>query len=207
MNTEARNAYFEKLMNEGNYIGAYHFVRNSTLGDIQVVEYTGVVIQRLVEELSAQAGNKEKQVYYRSLLIWILQDTPGLARIYKEQMRAVFGSKDSAWNMFGKMHDFASTGASGQEFTDRVKRTAETIKEQVEAAAEKIKEGKTEEVVKDFFSFAEKGVKEGMKQFSSVLEGFSKARDEYRKQDEQEKTHQDQDDEESRNAAKDNGPT
>ena len=89
MSEEDTIILIEKLLEERNYLSAYLCLKETSLPRERELEYTGKIVQDILNELGYSSGrrNKEKVYFYRSLLLMIFQDIPGLARIYRRQLQ------------------------------------------------------------------------------------------------------------------------
>jgi hypothetical protein len=95
MNTDDK-AFFEELLAEGNYLGAAEFLKNIDLPRARRAAHTGKIVQAVIRELgSARTRNdRERVVFLRSVLAWLLKEYPGLASLYREQLRLATGGSD-----------------------------------------------------------------------------------------------------------------
>jgi hypothetical protein len=88
--------FYDELIEDGNYLGAAQFLREIDLPRARRSAYTGKIVQAVIRDLgSARSKNdREKVVYLRSVLAWLLKEYPGLASIYREQLRLATGGRD-----------------------------------------------------------------------------------------------------------------
>ena len=82
---------FDKNIAEANYLAAYAFAQSQGRDKQAQAANIGKLAQALVKQLSADRAkdDKEQLMFHRSLLSYVLRDFPGLASLYREQIRSV----------------------------------------------------------------------------------------------------------------------
>ncbi|MGI9257152.1 MAG: hypothetical protein ACR2PY_09495 [Salinispira sp.] len=99
MNTEHYDV-FENLLSSRNYIGAAQYLKELLSEEIlkkaDYSAHTGRIVEAVVGDLDSARSdaNRERTVYLRSILSWLLKDYPNLSSIYREQLRNASGSAD-----------------------------------------------------------------------------------------------------------------
>lgn len=150
-------------LEEQNYIGACLFLKNEELPDDARYEITGEVAKQVVDRLSVEK-NKEKILYLRSILVWLFKDVPGLATVYREQLRLASGDGNIMREFMKGARTFADVATGGE---------SEAFGEKVEDVAENLRPDVIQEKVKDFFSDAGIDVDEGIKKARDFFESLS----------------------------------
>ena len=82
-------ARFDALVQTENWLGAWTYVKAKVNDKTEESVLIGTLANGLQKSLSAarQKDDKERMAYLRSLLAWTLRDYPGLASLYREQLR------------------------------------------------------------------------------------------------------------------------
>jgi len=175
---ENKTAYLDKLIEQGNFLAAYLFLSESSFNKEEKIEYTGKIVHYILDNLSSSSvrRSKEKVYFYRSLLIQILTDVPGLARIYRRQLRLA-QEASSPFDFLKGIKDLASFSGDKEELKERIEDAMEDFSEKLEDTAEDISDGSIDNSLKDFLSVAEDGIKEGFKGFSDFLKTVIKPQD------------------------------
>jgi len=80
---------FDSLVRLENWLGAWTYVKACAIDRTEESALIGTMANGLQKSLTAarQKDDREKMAYLRSLLAWILRDYPGLASLYREQIR------------------------------------------------------------------------------------------------------------------------
>lgn len=150
-------------LEEGNYVAACLFIKNETLPNDVSYEITGEIAKHVVEKLAVEK-NKEKILYLRSILVWLFKDVPGLASVYREQLRLASGGPNFTREFMKGVRDFADIATGGG---------SEAFGEKVEEASENLKPEAIQEKVKDFFADAGLDVDEGIQKARDFFETIS----------------------------------
>lgn len=95
MNSDDK-AFFQELLEDGNYLGAAQFLREQDMNASRRGAYMGQVVQQVINDLgrARSKNDRERVVFLRSALAWMLKDFPGLASVYREQLRLANGGND-----------------------------------------------------------------------------------------------------------------
>ncbi|MBN2737454.1 MAG: hypothetical protein JXR70_10775 [Spirochaetales bacterium] len=153
------------MLEEKNFLGAYLLIKAYGGDEILKLEFTGKLVQRVIDELSkaARLRNKETVSYLRSLLLMIFEEVPSLSRIYRQQLR----QDNPNPGLLDFLNPFKDFPQNQDELNDNIKDTVDGIKKNIE--------DNTDDRVKDFFKQAEKGISDGFNQFSSFINDISKS--------------------------------
>ncbi|MBN2443322.1 MAG: hypothetical protein JXJ04_18320 [Spirochaetales bacterium] len=160
----------EKFLEDRNYLSAYLGLKESSLSRERELEFTGKITQHIITELGYSSGRKDKEkvYFYRSLLLMIFQDIPGLARIYKRQLQSS-RELDSPMDFLKHIKNFNNLATDNSDLKETINDTIEDISEKIEDAKDDMEENRLDESVKDLFSIAEESIKEGVKGFNDFL--------------------------------------
>jgi hypothetical protein len=166
----------EKLLEQRNYLSAYLCLKETSLPREAEIEYTGKIVQNILNELGYSTGrrDKEKVYFYRSLLLMIFQDVPGLARIYRRQLQFA-QSPESPLAFLKHLRALSDLSANKDDLRESIEDTIEDISEKIEDTREEVHDGRLDESVKDLFSFAEDSIKQGLKGFNEFINKITSA--------------------------------
>ena len=175
MPEEETITFINKLLEQRNYLSAYLSLKETSVSREAELEYTGKIVQDILSELSYSTGrrNKEKVYFYRSLLLMIFQDIPGLARIYRRQLQLAH-EPESPLAFLKHLRALTDFSKDKNDIKESIEDTIEDISEKIEDAQEDIKDGRLDESVKDLFSFAEDSIKQGLKGFNEFIKRITK---------------------------------
>jgi hypothetical protein len=164
----------EKFIAERNYLSAYISLKEGTLSREKEIEYIGKITQNILTDITYSTGrkNKEKVYYYRSLLLMIFQEVPGLARVYRHQLQESRGL-DSPLNILKQLKNLADITTDNTELKESIENAIEDISDKIEDVKEDIEDKNLDEPIKDIFSLAEEGIKEGLKGFNNFLKNIT----------------------------------
>jgi hypothetical protein len=117
-------------LEDKNYVAACLFLKNEGMPEDALYEITGEVARKVVDDLASEK-NKEKILYLRSILGWLFKDVPGLATVYREQLRLASGGSGIMRDFARGFRDFAdvTTGGASEEVADNLR--PEVIQEKV----------------------------------------------------------------------------
>lgn len=183
MTQEELKGYIEAAIDDGNYLSAYMTLqrekqKDGALGEQEVIDFTGRIVERIIDDLSRlpKRENRERIVYLRSLLVWIFKDVPGLSGVYREQLRILTGQTGPIADLLKTLNLRGVSNITGNEdaVADEVEDVVDTIKQNLEDVAEKVRTGDVNEQVRDFFTAAESGVRQGIRQLNDVLRSFNR---------------------------------
>ncbi|MBN2509686.1 MAG: hypothetical protein JXB03_05390 [Spirochaetales bacterium] len=158
-----------RLISEKNYIGAYTLARAEK--DLQT-EYAGTIAQAVVDELGSlpSRGNRERVYYLRSILLWIFRDVPGLAPMYRSQVReGIFA--DSSPDMLKMLYQFAA--ASTRTVPRTADEAAEGVKETFDTVVDDITSGRADEKMRSFMDAAGEGLAAGLRGMSDFMDALA----------------------------------
>jgi hypothetical protein len=150
-------------LEDKNYIAACLYLKNEEIETEVKHEITGAVATRVIDDLS-QETNREKILYLRSILVWLFKDVPGLATVYREQLRLASGSQAFMRDLFRGARSFVDAATGG---------TSESVGEKVEEAADNLRPDVIQEKVKDFFSQAGVDVDDGIKKAQDFFDSLA----------------------------------
>ena len=155
-------------LKEQNYIAACLFLKNEELPDDARYEATGEVAKGVIDDLASEK-NKEKILYLRSILVWLFKDIPGLASVYREQLRLASDNPNIVRDFMKGVRTFSDIATGG---------ASETVGEKVDDMAENLRPEAIQEKVKDFFSDAGLDIDEGIKKAQDFFDTLSGRREE-----------------------------
>ncbi len=170
--TEFNASALEKNLEDKNFLAAYLILKDSTISRQEVWEYTGKIVTSIIQEMGSSGSKSEKNLYYRSLLLLIFEDVPGLSRIYGRQLRLLEESRAS-FDILKNLRNLVDAAKDKEELKLQIENTFENIKETIEDTTQNIQDGTTQKHMDDFFYVAGEGIKEGLKAFSSFLSNMS----------------------------------
>ena len=150
-----------------NYIAACLYLKNEEIPADTRYEITGVVAARIVDDLSVEKS-KEKVLYLRSILAWLLKDVPGLAATYREQLRLASGNQAFMQDILRGVRNFADAATGG---------ASESVNEKVEEAADNLRPEVIQEKVRDFFSQAGVDIDDGIKRAQDFFDNLAGRRE------------------------------
>ncbi|MEW5815810.1 MAG: hypothetical protein AB1798_10515 [Spirochaetota bacterium] len=166
----------EALIDGGNYLAAYLKIKNLPEDDPKKDELAGRVVMKIVEDLgNAQKKDAEEKVFYlRSLLIWIFKDVPGLSLIYRDQLKSSRKSSQPVLDFFNTLKEIGERPLQPQDVAQKIEETVLNIKQNIDDAAQRLNNDEVREQVRDLFTLAETGVREGLKQVSDIIDMIAK---------------------------------
>ncbi|MBN1686651.1 MAG: hypothetical protein JW852_08350 [Spirochaetales bacterium] len=150
-----------------NYIAACLYLKNEEIPDDAKYEITGEVAARVIDDLAAEK-NKEKILYLRSILVWLFREVPGLASVYREQLRLASGGQGMMRDFLRGVRTFADVASGG---------ATESVQEKAEEAAENLRPEVIQEKVKDFFSHAGVDIDDGIKRAQEFFDNLAGRRE------------------------------
>ena len=163
---------FNEYLNEENYIAAYSNLKESGLSRQDRNELAGLIVKDIIKDLEAlpPRGNNEKKTFLRSLLLWVFRDYPGLAMLYKGQIRS--GSPDRS--LFGLLNDLSDPEKAKERVAVEMENLADNVKQGLEDTADDLKSGRAQDKVKDFIDQAETNVREGIRNIAEIFDAVNK---------------------------------
>lgn len=166
MNNEHVLQLVKDYLKEKNYLAACLTLKNIEMDDIDKYELTGEVAKYVVSDLAAEK-NREKILYLRSVLVWLFKDVPGLASVYREQLRMASGTPNPVRDFMRGVQTFSDLATGGKSVD---------VEEAVDGMSEALKPEAIQEKVKDFFSQAGVDIDEGIKRATDFFEAFGTGR-------------------------------
>ena len=153
----------KSYLEDRNYIAASLFLKNEEIPDDTRYEITGEVAARVVDDLATEK-NKEKILYLRSILVWLFKDVPGLASVYREQLRLASGNPGLMRDFLRGVRNFADVTTGG---------ASESMNEKAEEVADNLRPEVIQEKVKDFFSQAGVDIDDGIKKAQDFFDSLA----------------------------------
>ena len=166
MGDENVSQLVKDYLREKNYLAACLTLKNIELDDIDKYELTGEVAKYVVSDLASEK-NREKVLYLRSVLVWLFKDVPGLASVYREQLRMASGTHNPVRDFVRGVQTFSDIATGGKSVD---------MEETVDDIAENLKPEAIQEKVKDFFSQAGVDIDEGIKRASDFFDALGMKR-------------------------------
>ncbi|MFW5737437.1 MAG: hypothetical protein ACOC6J_06000 [Spirochaetota bacterium] len=167
-------AHLTRLVSDRNYLGAQLYLREADLERDERNELLGMLATAVVDELSrTRRDDRERIVYLRSVLAWILREVPGLGSMYREQLRSSAGGGDVVSQFARGMRTFGDVAAGRTSFTD----AADEARHNFEEATERFRSGESSDQMNDFLSSAEKGIRDGLDQLGAFFQALNEDRE------------------------------
>ncbi|MBN1646689.1 MAG: hypothetical protein JW874_01535 [Spirochaetales bacterium] len=164
---------YEQLLAEGNYIAAYSNLKEEKLERNERNELAGLMVNDILKDLDAQPAknNPERRKVLRSLLLWIFRDYPGLAQIYKSQIRA--GASENR-NLLSLLGDLSNPETAKERVSEEMDNLMDNVRQNLDDTAEDIKSGRAQDKVRDFIDQAETNIREGIRNLADIFESLNK---------------------------------
>lgn len=176
MTHQETTASVTRALDEKNFMGAYLLLRESNLEKAVRYEYTGRIAATIVDELSRTRRDDRERIYYlRSLLAWIFRDVPGLASMYREQLRVTAGGVDLLGGFARGVSNIGDVAGGRKSVRDGIQDAADDAYRSAEQAAEEFTSGETGEQVSRFLSAAEQGIRDGLTQLGNFFRAMDSA--------------------------------
>ena len=167
-------AHLTRLVSDRNYLGAQLYLREADLERDERNELLGMLATAVVDELSrTRRDDRERVVYLRSVLAWILREVPGLGSMYREQLRSSAGAGDVVSQFARGMRTFGDVAAGRTSFSD----AADEARHNFEDATERLRSGESSDQVSEFLSSAEKGIRDGLDQLGAFFQALNEDRE------------------------------
>ena len=163
MNSDHVSQLIKDYLSEKNYVAACLSLKNIEIDDMDKYEVTGEVAKCVVADLASEK-NREKVLYLRSVLIWLFKDVPGLASVYREQLRLASNAANPVRDFVRGVQTFSDMATGGK---------SADIEETVDDIAENLRPEAIQEKVKDFFSQAGVDIDEGIKKATDFFDSLS----------------------------------
>ncbi len=162
---------FQELISNRNYLGSWMLLKESGLERTEEAIQTGVLASDLINAIAESRSPelREKQMYYRSLLSYILKDWPGLASLYREQTRPLLGGMSA-----GLVPDHLSD--LWQDFSDVMsgrKNLDESFRQRMAETQNKAREfGVNLDPLQEFAKDAERELRRGVDEVRDYLKNI-----------------------------------
>ena len=143
-------------LDDKNYIAAVLFLKKEDIPEDTRYEITGEVAAGIIDDIGSEK-NKERVLYLRSILAWLLKEVPGLASAYREQLRNASGNQALMREFIRGIRNFADVTTDGA----------------TEEVADNLRPDVIQEKVKDFFSQAGVDIDDGIKKAQDFFENLS----------------------------------
>lgn len=167
-------AHLTRLLTDRNYLGAQLYLREAELERDERNELIGMLATAVVDELSrTRRDDRERIVYLRSVLAWILREVPGLGSMYREQLRTTAGGGDVVSQVARGFRTVGDVAAGRTSFSE----AADEARQSFEDATERLRSGESSEQVNDFLQSAEKGIRDGLDQLGAFFRAMNEERD------------------------------
>ncbi len=167
----------ENLMQQKNFLSAVLLLQESQLDTAVKHELLGRIAEQVVTEIDAtRREQRERRVFLRSLLQMIFREVPGLAAVYRDQVRAVTGEGDPMQQMYKNVKNWSDVASGRKSVRDGMDDTAESVRQGFEEAGESVRNGEFSENFRGFLNLAEQGFRAGLKSIDEVLRGQSQPR-------------------------------
>lgn len=167
-------ASITRALDDKNFMGAYLLLRESSIDRAARYEYTGRIAATLVDELSRTRRDDRERIYYlRSLLAWIFRDVPGLAPLYREQLRAAAGGVDMLGGLARGVSNISDVAGGRKSVRDGIQDAADDAYRSAEYAADEFSSSETGEQVNHFLSAAEQGIRDGLTQLGHFFHAMN----------------------------------
>lgn len=142
MATTWNNTDFERLLSDRNYIAAYQYLKSSRLEEPRYSEYSGRIVSAVLLELSRtnKRDDPERQVFLRSILAWIFRDIPGLASIYREQVRIAQGANDPVSGVYQGLRTLNDVAAGRKSVSEGIEEAFGRIRDLADRASEEFRD-------------------------------------------------------------------
>ena len=155
-------------LEDKNYIAACLYLKGEEIPDDGKYEITGEVATRVIDDLAAEK-NREKILYLRSILVWLFKEVPGLATVYREQLRLASGGQGMMRDFLQGVRTFADAATGG---------ASESVHEKAEEVADSVNPEVIQEKVRDFFSSAGVNLDDGIRRAQQFFDSLAGRREE-----------------------------
>lgn len=167
-------AHLTRLMSDRNYLGAQLYLKDAELDDDERNELLGMLASGVVDELSrTRRDDRERIVYLRSVLAWILREVPGLGSMYREQLRQVSGSNDLLSQFTRGIRNFGDVAAGRKSVGEGFNEAADDARRNFEDVTDRMRSGESGDQVSEFLSSAERGIRQGLDQLGAFFRAMN----------------------------------
>ncbi len=170
-------AHLTRLITDKNYLGAQLYLKQAELETEERNELLGMLATSVVDELSrTRRDDRERIVYLRSVLAWILREVPGLGSLYREQLRGAVGGPDLLSEMARGLRNFGDVASGRKSVGDGLNEAADDARRNFEDTAERFRSGESGDQVNEFIAGAEKGIRQGLDQLGEFFRAMNEER-------------------------------
>lgn len=167
-------ARVQRLIGERNYLGAQLYLKEVEMATDERNELYGTLAAAVVDELSrTRREDRERIVYLRSVLAWILREIPGLGSVYREQLRAVASGNDPLTGVTRGIRNLGDIASGRKSVGEGLAEAAEDARRSFEDAADQLREEGPPDQVGEFLSAAEKGIRGGLDQLGAFFRAMN----------------------------------
>ena len=161
--------FFLTMMQSHNYLGAYEVLKQLDISKAERAAYAGEILQAAIEDLAVSSKqSKEKTIYLRTIITYVSKEFPGLANIYREQLRIATGRDDVFAELFKSAKNVGDVATGKKTLEEGV----EQAKEDIQTGFESMFGTSVESITKD----AETFLTQGLEQLSSFFGNPGSAR-------------------------------
>ena len=165
-----------RLIADRNYLGAHLYLKKTDLDPDERDELMGVLVGAVGDELSrTRRDDRERLIYLRSLLAWILRDVPGLGSLYREQLRAANGRADLMSEFTRGFRNLSDVASGRKSVEDGISEATEDARRGFEETAERFRSGESRENVDQMLDAAQKGIRQGIDQLGAFFRALNEA--------------------------------
>jgi len=171
-------AHLTRLITDRNYLGAQLYLKQAELDAEERNELFGMLATAVVDELSrTRRDDRERIVYLRSVLAWILREIPGLGSLYREQLRGSAGGTDLLSEMARGLRNFGDVATGRKSVGEGLNEAADDARRNFEDTAERFRSGESGDRVNEFITGAEKGIRQGLDQLGEFFRAMNEGRE------------------------------
>lgn len=159
-----------RLVGDRNYLGAQLYLKQAELEPDDRDELMGMLATAVVDELSrTRRDDRERIVFLRSILAWILREVPGLGSFYREQLRSLQGGNGLLPEIGRGFRNFSDVASGRKSVSEGISEAADDARRTFEDAADRMRTEDGNDRVNDFLSSAEQGIRQGLDQLSAFF--------------------------------------
>ncbi len=167
-------AHLTRLITDRNYLGAQLFLQKAEVEPGERDELMGMLATAVVDELSkTRRDDRERIMFLRSILAWILREIPGLGSLYREQLRATQPGSGILPNVGRGIRNFTDVATGKKSVSEGFTEAADDARRSFEDAADRMRSEEPRERVNEFLSAAEEGIRSGLDQLGSFFRSMN----------------------------------
>ena len=169
-------AHLQRLITDRNYLGAQLFLQKSDVEADERDELMGMLATAVVDELSkTRRDDRERIMFLRSILAWILREIPGLGSLYREQLRATQQTNGLLPEIGRGFRNFTDVATGKKSVSEGITEAADDTRRAFEDATDRMRTEQPRERVNEFLSAAEDGIKSGLDQLGSFFRALNES--------------------------------